>query len=284
VAVLVPGDREAGEVKLERILGTDEFRLFNEEDWDKFPAYPQGFVGPVGLQATDIVADEALRGAGGMICGANERDYHHTNVDEGRDFEDVRYADIASAKEGDACPRCGGKLRVEAGIEVGQVFQLGLKYSEPMRCLYDDEDGSSRPMVMGTYGIGVTRLMSAIIEQRHDERGMIWPPAVAPAHMHILPLNYERDDRRAAAQDLYERCREQGWEALLDDREESAGVKFADADLIGIPYRAVIGKGYDEDGTIELQVRATGEKKKMDTPSLLDFLQDALAYEPPGTP
>ena len=165
---------------------------------------------------------------------------------------------------------------MEAGIEVGQVFQLGLKYSGPMRCLYDDEDGSSRPVVMGTYGIGVTRLMSAIIEQRHDERGMIWPLAVAPAHLHILPLDYEREDRRAAAQDLYERSGKRGWEALLDDREESAGVKFADADLIGIPYRAVIGRGYDEDGKIELQVRATGEKEKMDASSLLDFLQQAM--------
>jgi prolyl-tRNA synthetase len=287
VAVLVPGDREAGEVKLEQVLGTDEFRLFNEEDWERFPAYPQGFVGPVGLQVSEIVADEALRGAGGMTCGANERDYHLANVEEGRDFEAGRYADIASVKEGDSCPRCGGRLHIEAGIEVGQVFQLGLKYSEPMSCLYDDEDGSSRPMVMGTYGIGVTRLMSAIVEQRHDERGMIWPLAVAPAHLHVLPLNYEREKRRAAAQDLYRRCREVGCEVLLDDREESAGVKFADADLIGIPYRAVIGKGFDEDGSIELQVRATGEKEKMDAGSLAEFLRqavDALASERPGTP
>ena len=275
VAVLLPGDREANETKLERVLGTAEFRLFNEDDWKKHPSYLQGFVGPVGLQAGEIIADESLAGAGGMACGANKRDYHIVNVDEGRDFQVGRFADVTSAREGDVCPRCGGNLRIEAGIEVGQVFQLGLKYSEPMRCYYDDENGVSRPMVMGTYGIGVTRLMSAIVEQHHDERGMIWPPPVAPALLHILPLNYEREKRRNAAKELYESCRESGWEVLVDDRGESAGVKFADADLIGIPYRAVIGKGYDEDGTIELQVRASGEKRKMDMDSLLGFLQQS---------
>ncbi|MDD3719183.1 MAG: proline--tRNA ligase [Actinomycetota bacterium] len=276
VAVLVPGDREAGEIKLERVLGTGEFRLFGEEDWERFPEYLQGFVGPVGLRASRIIADEALRGAGGMACGANERDYHLTGVDEGRDFTVSFFEDVTLARDGDACPRCGGAMRVEAGIEVGQVFQLGLKYSEPMRCLYDDENGESRPMVMGTYGIGITRVMAAVIEQHHDERGMIWPLAIAPAHLHVLPLNYERENRRAAAEKLYESCLERGLEALLDDREESAGVKFADADLIGIPYRAVIGKGYDEDGSVELQVRETGEKTRMSAEALLDLLAERL--------
>jgi prolyl-tRNA synthetase len=145
-----------------------------------------------------------------------------------------------------------------------------------MRCLYDDENGESRPMVMGTYGIGITRVMAAVIEQHHDERGMIWPLAIAPAHLHVLPLNYERENRRAAAEKLYESCLERGLEALLDDREESAGVKFADADLIGIPYRAVIGKGYDEDGSVELQVRETGEKTRMSAEALLDLLAERL--------
>jgi prolyl-tRNA synthetase len=276
VAVLVPGDREAGEIKLERVLGTSEFRLFNEEDWGRFPGYLQGFVGPVGLQASRIIADEALQGAKGMACGANERDYHLTGVDEGRDFEVLLFADVTSARDGDDCPRCGGAMKVEAGIEVGQVFQLGLKYSEPLHCHFDDEEGASRPMVMGTYGIGVTRLMAAVIEQNHDERGMVWPAEVAPALLHILPLNYERENRRAAAEVLYENCLERGFEVLLDDREESAGIKFADADLIGIPFRAVIGKGYDEDGTIELQFRATGEKRRMDAQDMMDLLGETL--------
>lgn len=276
VAVLVPGDREANEIKLERVLATDEFRLFNEEDWREYPAYIQGFVGPIGLQVDEVVADLSLEGAGGMGCGANEPHHHLVNVQQGRDFQVHRFADVTTAREGDGCQRCEGALRVEAGIEVGQVFQLGLRYSEPLRCFYDDEHGNSRPMVMGTYGIGVTRLMASVVEQHHDERGMMWPLSIAPALLHVLPLDYEKEKRRAAAEELYRACREAGCEVLLDDREESAGVKFADADLLGMPYRAVIGRGYDEDGMVELQVRATGEKTKMDPGALPRFLQEAI--------
>jgi prolyl-tRNA synthetase len=276
VAVLVPGDREANEIKLQRVLGTDNFRLFSEDDWKRFPEYLQGYVGPVGLRVPEIVADISLEGSGGMACGANRADHHLINVEHGRDFDVQRFADVTTAREGDACPRCGGELTVEAGIEVGQVFQLGLRYSEPMRCYYDDEKGISRPMVMGTYGIGVTRLMAAVVEQYHDERGIIWPLAVAPALLHILPLNYEQEGRRRASQELYRLCREREWEVLLDDREESAGVKFADADLLGIPYRAVIGKGYDRDGKVELQVRSTGERIRAGMESCLDRLREAL--------
>ncbi|MBC7229155.1 MAG: proline--tRNA ligase [Actinobacteria bacterium] len=280
VAVLVPGDREASETKLGRVLGTDEFRLFNEEDWKRFPEYLQGFVGPVGLGAVEVIADEALRGAGGLACGANQADYHLVEVEEGRDFAPGRFADVTSAREGDACPRCGGTLHVEAGIEVGQVFQLGLKYSEAMRCTYDDERGQTRPMYMGCYGIGITRLMAAVIEQHHDERGMIWPLEIAPAALHIIPLDYQREARRAAAEELYRRCRERGWEVLLDDREESAGVKFADADLIGIPYRAVIGRTFDAEGLVELQERATGEKTLLGSEELLSHLEHTMGSAP----
>jgi len=276
IAVLVPGDREANEVKLERIFSTDEFRLFNEEDWKRFPHMLQGFVGPVGMEGVEIIADSALEGAAGMACGANEVDYHLRNVEQGRDFGVQGFADVTFAREGDTCPRCGGILKVEEGIEVGQVFQLGDRYSHPMGCCYDDENGNSRPMIMGTYGIGVTRLMAAIVEQHHDERGIIWPLSVAPCPLHILPLDYEEERRKEAAEELYRSCRNRGWEILLDDRMERAGVKFADADLLGIPYRAVIGKGYLEDGKYELQVRATGEKIKADLESVLDHLQEAL--------
>ena len=276
VAVLVPGDREANEIKLERVFSTDEFRLFNEEDWKRFPDLLQGFVGPVGMEDTEIIADPALEGAAGMACGANEADHHLRYVEQGRDFEVQRFADVSYAGEGDGCPRCGGVLKVEEGIEVGQVFQLGDRYSEPMGCNYDDEEGSSRPMIMGTYGIGVTRLMAAVVEQHHDDRGIIWPLSVAPCLLHILPLDYEEERRREAADELYRLCRGRGWEVLLDDRVERAGVKFADADLLGIPYRAVIGKGYLEDGKYEIQVRASGEKIKADLESVLDYLQEAL--------
>lgn len=276
VAVLVSGEREASEVKLAKILSTDEFRLFNDDDWESFPGLIRGYVGPVDLDGVEIIADEGLKGAGGMCCGANQEDYHLINVVEGRDFAVGRFADVALAGEGDPCPRCGGPLAVEAGIEVGQVFQLGLRYSEVMDCRFDDEEGLSRPVYMGCYGIGITRLMAAVVEQLHDDRGIIWPPALAPALMHIIPLNYELANRREAADDLYARCIEAGWEVLIDDREESAGVKFADADLIGIPYRVVIGKGYDEDGRLELQVRGTGERRKVSLESCMDTLGETI--------
>lgn len=275
VAVLVTGDREANEVKLARVLGTDEFRLFNEEDWKKHPTFLQGYVGPVGLDSVRIVADESLRGAGGMACGANRTDYHLVNVEEGRDFSVDLFADVTTARDGDPCPRCGEAMRVEAGIEVGQVFQLGLKYSEAMHCYYHDENGTARPMYMGCYGIGVTRLMAAVVEQHHDDRGIIWPLSVAPAFLHILALDYQREGRRRAAEELYRTCLERGWEVLLDDREESAGVKFADADLLGIPFRVVIGKGYDQDGSLELQERATGQRARLNMKDLLKRLEEA---------
>jgi prolyl-tRNA synthetase len=276
LAVLISGDREANEIKLGRVLGTDEFRLFSEDDWNKFPQYLQGYVGPIGLEGTQIIADWAIEGAAGMAAGANEADYHVINVREGRDFTVGRFADVVNAREGDRCPACGGELKVEAGIEVGQVFQLGTRYSSPMRCCYDDEKGETRPMVMGTYGIGVSRLMAAVVEQSHDDRGIIWPMSVTPALLHILPLNYEREERRRAADDFYESCLARGWQVLLDDREESAGVKFADADLIGIPYRVVIGIGYDSDGKLELQARSSGERLNLDPQECLDYLRGAI--------
>ncbi len=276
VAVLIPGDREANEAKLARVFASDEFRLFREEDWKKYPTYLQGFVGPVGLDGVEVVADISLQGAGGMACGANREDYHLVNVEEGRDFCVGRFADITNAREGDACPRCEGRLRMETGIEVGQVFQLGLKYSQAMRCYYHDEEGVSRPMYMGCYGIGVTRLMAAVVEQHHDERGIIWPLSVAPAQLHVIPLDFQKENRRRAAEELYETFVQRGWEVLLDDREESAGVKFADADLLGMPFRLVIGRGYDEDGTVELQERATGQGARMDAEDALARLEESF--------
>ena len=276
VAVLIPGDREANEVKLARLFGTDEFRLFREEDWKAFPSYLQGFVGPVGLDGLEVVADTYLQGAGGMACGANRMDHHLVNVEEGRDFSVDRFADVTNAREGDLCPRCEGRLRVEAGIEVGQIFQLGLKYSQAMRCYYHDEEGALRPMYMGCYGIGVTRLMAAVVEQHHDERGIVWPLSVAPARLHVIPLDFQKENRRKAAEAIYEACMRKGWEVLLDDREESAGVKFADADLLGIPFRVIIGRGYDEDGTVELQERATGRGARMEEAACLARLEESF--------
>ncbi|MCL6635673.1 MAG: proline--tRNA ligase, partial [Peptococcaceae bacterium] len=259
VAVLVPGDREANEVKLARVLGTDEFRLFNEEDWRNHPRYLQGFMGPVGLDSTEVIADESLRGAGGLACGANEEDHHLIHVEEGRDFRPHRFADVTSARAGDACPRCGEPLRVEAGIEVGQVFQLGLKYSEAMRCYYQDENGMSKPMYMGCYGIGVTRTMAAAVEQNHDDNGIIWPAAIAPYHVVVVPVSTKDRQQMELAEHVYGRLNAAGVEAVLDDRPERAGVKFKDADLIGYPLRITVGTGAVAGRQLETRVRRTGE-------------------------
>lgn len=276
VAVLVPGDREAGEVKLERAFGTTEFRLFNENDWEDHPQYVRGFVGPVGLDGVEVLADISLEGAKGMVCGSNSEDHHLMGVEVGRDFQPSRYLDLTLAREGDPCPQCGDALKVMAGIEVGQIFQLGLKYSQSMGCTYTDERGQERPVYMGCYGIGVTRLMAAVVEQHHDEKGIRWPLEVAPAHVHLIPLNYEKEERRKAAEDLYRELLGSGLDVLLDDREESAGVKFADADLFGIPFRLVLGRVFEESGMLELQIRATGERAVLSAKEAFDRIKEAL--------
>lgn len=263
VAVLVTGDREVNETKLARVLGTDKFRLFEEKDWTTYPDFISGYVGPVGLTGLEIIADLRIEGSRGMVCGANEKDWHFTHVAYGRDYQADRLADVSSAREGDTCPRCSGTLALEAGIEVAQIFQLRTKYSESMRALYTDEHGKMHPFVMGTYGIGVSRLLAAIAEQHHDERGVIWPAAVAPAHLHVVPLNMAEEAVREAAEKLYEAASEWGLEVLIDDREERAGVKFADADLLGIPFRAVLGKSFLAEGLVELQSRSGGEKEML---------------------
>lgn len=279
LAVLVPGDREANETKLGRVLGTDVFRLFAEEDWPRSPAFLQGFVGPVGLTGVEVIAEASLEGASDLVCGANVTDYHLLHVRPGRDFNPARYADLASAREGDACPRCNqGRLHLEAGIEVGQVFQLKTKYSLPLKALYRDEAGESLPMVMGTYGIGVSRLMAAVVEQRHDERGISWPAALAPAHLHVLPLDWGREEVRAEAETIYREARELGIQVLLDDRDERAGVKFADSGLIGIPWRAVIGKEFLKSGNLELQSRG-GESELLGRRALLEKVREMIVAE-----
>ncbi len=263
VAVLVTGDREVNETKLARILRTDKFRLFEEKDWESHPQYISGYVGPVELAGAEIIADLQIGGAGDMVCGANRKDFHLVHVAHGREFQVNKFADVSTAREGDACPRCGKPMDIVAGIEVAQIFQLRTKYSGPMRAVFTDERGLQHPYVMGTYGIGVSRLLAAVAEQHHDDRGIIWPAAVAPAHLHIIPLNRAEGAVTDAAEKLYAAAGEWGLEVIIDDRAESAGVKFADADLVGVPYRAVLGKRFLADGLVELQSRSGGAKEML---------------------
>lgn len=255
IAVLVRGDHEVSETKLRALIGADWVALADAETVQKLTGAEVGFAGPIGLRAR-IFADQAVGVLRDAVTGANETDFHYCDVDAARDFTRVQYADLRLARAGDPCPRCeGGVFDGHRGIEVGNIFYLGTKYSEPMKCTFLDAQGSERPMEMGCYGIGVTRTAAAAIEQNHDSNGIIWPVPLAPAQVHIIAVNMNEERIRNTAESLYRDLQETGVEVLLDDREERPGIKFKDADLLGIPYRVTIGgKGLDR-GCLELKPR-----------------------------
>ncbi|WP_281384878.1 His/Gly/Thr/Pro-type tRNA ligase C-terminal domain-containing protein [Cohnella nanjingensis] len=224
-----------------------------------------------------ILVDEAVARMPSGVCGANEADYHVRRAVPGRDFAVHRTGDFRNAREGDRCPRCGqGELRLGRGIEVGHVFKLGTKYSEALGAAYLDAEGRERPLLMGCYGIGVSRLLAAIVEQRHDDKGIVWPAAIAPYRAHIVPVSARDETQKRVAEALYEELARLGIEALLDDRDERAGVKFNDADLIGIPYRIVVGKQAGE-GLVEYTVRADGEKRLLTVQDVIARIREAAA-------
>ncbi len=253
IAALVRGDHELNEVKLARIVGTLQLAPADEETILRVTGAPAGYCGPVGLQNVRLIVDHAVAALVNGVAGANEEDAHLLNVNMGRDYEPDLVTDIRLVKAGDPCPKCGTALLGARGIEVGQIFQLGTKYSEALRAYYLDEKGEQKPIVMGCYGIGVTRTMASIIEQHHDEHGIIWPMSVAPFHVHIVSLG---DKELALAEELYEQLTSSGVEVLLDDRDERPGVKFKDADLIGIPIRITIGAKSLAEGKVELKLRS----------------------------
>jgi prolyl-tRNA synthetase len=207
-----------------------------------------------------VLADLSVHGMRGAVTGANEANAHFIEVDQERDFTPAAFADLRLAVAGDPCPRCEtGRLQTHRGIEVGQVFYLGTKYSETMGATYLDAEGRERPIEMGCYGIGISRMMAAAVEQNHDANGIIWPIAIAPFHVLILPINYKDEKLRAAADKLYRDLQQRGIDVLLDERDERPGVKFKDADLVGIPLRVTIGAKGLEKGCIELRTRREGK-------------------------
>lgn len=256
-AALVRGDREVNEVKLQRCLGVLELELADGETVEAATGAPVGFAGPVGLELP-MVVDREVAALKSAVAGANKGDAHFLNVCPGRDFPVSNVADIRLVAAGDPCPRCGAPLDTVRGIEVGQVFKLGEKYSLAMEAFYLDEQGVKRPMVMGTCGIGVTRTMAAAVEQNHDADGIIWPASIAPFHAVVLPVNTQDPAQAAAADRVYSLLAAAGLEAALDDRPERPGVKFKDADLIGYPVRVTAGRHVAE-GLVEVHSRRTGE-------------------------
>ena len=259
--LFIPGDHELGELKANKVLPGLEF-LTDQEMADA--ALVKGFMGPVGLpQGVRVIADTSLKSAAHWVTGANEPDYHYTGATPGRDFQVDQWLDLAAAQRGDTCPNCGHPLELARGIEVGQVFQLGTKYSQSMGALFMAEDGSEQPFLMGCYGWGVTRSLAAVVEQYNDEYGIKWPMSIAPAEVAVLPLVFGDDKVQPAAEQIAQALCAAGIETVIDDRDERAGVKFNDADLIGWPYQVIVGKRGLEAGQIELKDRQTGEKQQV---------------------
>ena len=257
MAALVRGDHEINEAKLRRHLETTELALAGDDVVARVTRAPKGFAGPVGLELK-IIADAALKEARNCVVGANELDTHLTNVNVGRDFQ-PEFADIRLAQQGDPCPRCPGQLQISRGIEVGHIFKLGIKYSQAFGATYLDPDGKERTLVMGCYGIGVGRTAAAAIEQNHDKDGIIFPMPIAPFQVLILPVNNKDEQVMQVAEDLYRRLVEEGAEVLIDDRDERPGVKFKDADMIGIPLRVTVGEKNLRLGKVEIKERCSGE-------------------------
>jgi prolyl-tRNA synthetase len=279
VAVLVRGDRAVNEVAVKKLTGAVELFLAREGQVVEATGAPSGFAGPVGL-SIPVYADAELEGASGAVTGANEADAHYRGVDLARDTAVTAFAQLRLAEAGDPCARCeGGHYEVMRGIEVGHVFNLGTKYSKPMEGTVLDESGQSRVMEMGCYGIGITRVASAAIEQHHDDGGIVWPMSIAPYEVALLPLQMGDDAVREAAERLYRELLDAGVEVLYDDRDERPGAKFKDADLIGVPLRLAIGKRSVKEGQLELKWRRDAEASSLPLAGAAEAVAQLVADE-----
>ncbi|HEX3037101.1 MAG TPA: proline--tRNA ligase [Thermodesulfobacteriota bacterium] len=263
VAALVKGDQELSLTKLRKAINADTVELASERTIEEVTNGPLGFSGPVGLKI-NIIADRSIRTVKNAVTGANKRDYHLVNVNLERDFQVDHFADIRVASDGDICPKCtDGVLRSSRGIEVGHVFKLGTKYSEAMNATFVDANGKEKFFIMGCYGIGIGRTVAAAIEQNHDENGIIFPVALAPFEIVVLPLNMKDENVKNVAEDVYKKLVGLGAEVIIDDREESAGIKFKDADLTGIPAHVTVGPRTLKEGSVEVKLRKGGVAKKV---------------------
>jgi prolyl-tRNA synthetase len=251
VLALVRGDDRLADGKLESVLGTD-FRPATEDEIRAAFGAGGGSLGPVGV-SVEVIADEALR-EGQYVAGANRDGWHLLGVEAGRDYE-PRFADIREAREADRCPVCGGALRFQTAIELGHIFKFGTRYSEPMGATFLDVDGTEKPLIGGSYGVGPARVMAAVVEQRHDENGILWPRSIAPYDVHVLALHGGAEEVSALAGEVAGSLQEAGFDVLLDDRDERPGEKFADADLIGVPLRVIVGRKSLDDGAVDARTR-----------------------------
>lgn len=278
VAALVRGDHEISEKKLKITLRTEKLELADEETVEKVSRSPKGFAGPMGL-SIPIYADPDIQEMANFVTGANEKDHHFIHVNAVRDFQISQFIDLRRFAAGDLCPLCGEETRLDKGIEVGHTFKLGTKYSKVLGATYLDDKGMEKEIIMGCYGIGVGRTVAAAIEQSYDENGMIFPMPIAPFQALILPVNMKVDLIRESAEELYEALLHRGVEVLFDDREETPGVKFKDADLIGIPLRVTLGEKNLKKGLIEIKKRKTGEVSLIKKEEAVSQIQEIIKRE-----
>ena len=275
IAAMVRGDRELNETKLKNVLGCANLDLAGAADVREATGAEIGFAGPIGIKAERIIVDKEVPAMRNFLIGANETDYHFKNVNYGRDFESAEICDIRMIEAGDPCPVCGSETSLVSAIEVGHIFKLGTKYSEAMGCKFLDQNATEKPCIMGSYGIGLNRTMQAIIEKSRDKDGIIWPDSVAPYHAIVIPVSAANDAQTALAEKIYDQLTAAGIETLIDDRDERAGVKFKDADLIGIPYKITAGRRASE-GIVEFKPRKSGESAEMSADEAVEKIIKAV--------
>ncbi len=278
VAVLVRGDREVQPVKLKNLLGATEVELAADDEVFKKTKLPVGYLGPVDLPIK-IVADQEVMAMQNCISGANEKQCHLTGVQPGRDFIPAMIGDLRQITSEDSCPSCGGPLSLPEGIEVGHIFKLGTAYSEAMKATFQDSEGQEKNFVMGCYGIGVSRVVAAAIEQNHDQNGIVFPLPLAPFQVILLNLGVNNEDITRAAEQLYQDLQARGVEVLYDDRDERPGSKFKDADLIGIPFRMTVGKTFEKEGNIEIRTRRDGQTETVTFESAAEVVDNMITAE-----
>ncbi|MBM7586868.1 prolyl-tRNA synthetase [Bacillus pakistanensis] len=273
VIILSRGDHEINDIKVKNLLEADLVELASAEETKNVFQCSVGSLGPIGISNVRIIADNAVKSMKDFVCGANEEGYHYINTNLERDFQVAEFADLRFIQEGDPSPDGKGIIKFAKGIEVGHVFKLGTRYSEAMNGTFLDENGRAKEMIMGCYGIGVSRTLAAVAEQYNDENGLLWPSVLTPYDLHLIPINLKDEAQSSLAFELYGLLRENRFDVLMDDRMERPGVKFADSDLIGLPIRITVGKKAAE-GIVEVKVRKTGEMHEVKKEDLMEKLQD----------
>lgn len=272
---LIRGDYEVNEIKLKNVLKGSEIEIATDEDIKKL-GLVKGYIGPVGVKNIKIIADLTIKNMKNYVSGANESNKHYINTNHDRDYKLEITADIRKVKLEEKCPRCeSGKLKSARGIEVGQIFKLGTKYSKALGCNYLNEEGKITEMVMGCYGIGVSRTMAAAVEQNYDENGIIWPMSIAPYHVDIIPANVKDGEQMRIANTIYDKMIQEGVEAIIDDRDERPGFKFKDADLIGFPLKIIVGKSVTG-GKVELKYRDKDEKEEIEIENIIEYVKKII--------